>query len=124
MDLGQWRATDRISQNTVAILVTVAVMATFVGAEHQGDDRVVFLRASAAAMIVLHSVLHVAMLRALDVMVRSHFPGAEHALAIYRDPCRLSHLDLAAIWLAFFVLVPLVFPMDTSAVLSLDPIER
>lgn len=110
MNLEQQRSTDRVSQNAITLLVTAAIMASFLLVDQQAEDRVAFVRGGAASMILLHSLLHLATLRGLDLMLRNRFPGAEQALELYRDPRRLSHLDLAAIWLGFFVLVRLVMP--------------
>lgn len=108
MNVEQRPLADPVSQNTITLVITAIIMASFLFADSEHEDRIVFIRTGAASMVVLHAILHLATLRALDLMSRNRFPGAEQALQLYRDPRRLSHFDLAAIWLGFFILVRVV----------------
>lgn len=71
-------------------------------------DRTLFLRDTAMMFAIAHCGWHFLVLRGLRRLVARAVAGADEALGAYLDPLRISHLDMAAAWLAFALLVRFV----------------
>lgn len=105
--LEQWAASDRHRKNLVAIVLSGGVMVWLSVAAWGMPDRVAFLRGAAVAFSAAHGVRHVLVLSTLARLRREGMAEAARALDAYRDPLRLTSLDLAVAWLGFMVLVPI-----------------
>ena len=94
--------------NISALTVTGILMLLLADSEPQELARIEFLRGSAVLLIALHAAMHVGFLNALRLMALLNVAQTQDALDTYRDPRRISHLDLAAMWLGFYALAPLL----------------
>jgi len=108
MRVENWFATPLRRANTSALTVTGALMLILADCEPKDIEPLEFMRGSAALLIALHAAMHVGMLNALRLMSLLKVAHTEQALNLYRDPRRVSHLDLAAIWLGFYALAPVL----------------
>jgi hypothetical protein len=106
--LEQWATSDRHRRNLLAVLLSCGVMVWLSVAAWGLPDRVAFLRSVAAAFAAAHGVRHVLVICTLARLRREGMAEAARALDAYRDPLRLNSLDLAAAWLGFMVLVPII----------------
>lgn len=101
-----WRPMPVARANTSALSLTAFTMLLLTRFEPEGVDAMDFIRGGAIFLMVAHAGFHVLMLNALKLMDVLEIAEAKHALETYRDPHRLSHLDLAAIWFGFYALAP------------------
>lgn len=108
MSVENWFAVPLRRANTSALAVTGVLMLILADCEPEDLEPLEFMRGSAALLIALHAAMHIAMLNALRLMALLNVAHTEQALHLYRDPRRVSHLDLAAIWLGFYALAPLL----------------
>ncbi len=105
MDLRTWISISRRRSNTTAIATTAILIGSLFYFDH-GPEGAAFARRTAVFMIVLHGLFHGLSIYGLRAMVRRGVENAELALSLYCDPRRISHLDLASIWLAMYVAAP------------------
>lgn len=108
MNVENWSAVPPGRANATALLTTIAAMAILISYEPEDMESIEFMRASALLLMAVHAILHVGTANALRVMALMELPHAEEALEAYRDPHRLSHLDLSATWLGFYSLAPVM----------------
>jgi len=59
-------------------------------------------------MVVLHGFFHGLSIYGLRLMALRGIENAELAFALYCHPRRISHLDVAAAWVATFAVAPYV----------------
>jgi hypothetical protein len=103
-----WLAIPVGHANMAALSVTACVMVLLAGHEAEGLDAAAFVRTSALALIAVHAGFHSLTVNVLKFMELLDVAEATPALRAYRDPRRVSHLDLAALWLAYYALTPYV----------------
>ncbi len=108
MNVENWLAAPIRRANTSVLTITGVLMLLLADCEPDNVEPLEFMRGSATLLIALHAVMHVGMLNALRLMALLDVAHTEHALNLYRDPRRISHLDLAAIWLGFYALAPVL----------------
>jgi len=107
MDLERWLSIPRSQSNLVSVATTVAFMALLVF-RYSGPDPVMVVREVAMLMALMHGLMHLMAIRGLNALVRRGAPLGRQALEAYRDPRRVSHLDIAAAWGGLYVLAPYV----------------
>jgi hypothetical protein len=101
-----WLAIPVERTNAAAVATTAALM-LFLADYHPDDvEAVEFMRANAVVLIAAYAAWHIVTLNSLKFLELLEVAEAKPALARYRDPRRVSHLDLAAAWLGFYALVP------------------
>jgi mannose/fructose/N-acetylgalactosamine-specific phosphotransferase system component IIC len=106
MNLESWLAVPLKRTNTTAIGSTLFAMLFLAAYKPEEIEHIHFMRAYAILLMAVHIALHVGTLNALRFMTQLQLAHAEDALTSYRDPRRISHLDLAAAWLGFHSLSP------------------
>lgn len=94
--------------NMAALSVTAAAMFLLSVHEPEGSDTIAFARRSALLLMAVHGGFHALTINGLKLMALLEMAEAVPALRAYRDARRVSHLDLAALWLAYFALVPYI----------------
>lgn len=99
-----WLAVPLSRTNAAAAAVTAVVMLLLIGSQPDAA----LLRANALVLMMVHATLHALTLNSLKLLRTQHFATAQATLARYRDPRRVSHLDLAAAWLGFYCLAPYI----------------
>ena len=87
-----------ISAVTIAVAVTLA---------HETPDPASTVRGMAIVFAAVQSIAHAATTGALRALASFGLAEGVVALASYRDPRRLSAMDLAVMWLAVAVTAPL-----------------
>jgi hypothetical protein len=111
MNVETWSTAPLRRSNATAVASAACAMAFLIVYESEELEQIEFVRASAAMLIALHAAFHIGTLNALKFMALMQVAGAARALDSYRDPRRISHLDLAAAWIAFYALTPYVAPL-------------
>ena len=106
MNLENWLGAPLKRTNTTAAASTLCAMLYLLAYEPEEIEQIQFMRACATLLIALHFAFHIGTLNALKFMAQLQLAHAEHALVSYRDPRRISHLDLAAAWLGFYSFCP------------------
>jgi hypothetical protein len=106
MNLENWLAVPLKRTNTAAVGSTLVAMLFLVAYKPEEIEHIRFMRAYAVLLIAVHIAFHIGTLNALKFMALQQISHAEHALTSYRDPHRISYLDLAAAWLGFYSLSP------------------
>jgi hypothetical protein len=106
MNLENWLAVPLKRTNATAVASTLCAMLFLVAYEAEKIEQIQFMRAYAILLMAVHIAFHVGTLNALKFMALLQLAHAEHALTSYRDPRRISHLDLAAAWLGFYSVSP------------------
>lgn len=96
-----WCRRPRLQANRAVVTVGVLTMTWITVFAWPMPDRVTFLRNVALMFAATHGTWHVLVRRGLRRLCARGVAGADEALASYLDPLRISHLDLAAAWLAF-----------------------
>jgi hypothetical protein len=99
-----WLSASLARTNAAGAAVTATVMLLLVSYQPEAA----FLRMNALVLMAAHATLHALTLNSLKFLRTQHFATAQATLARYRDPRRVSHLDLAAAWLGFYTLAPYV----------------
>lgn len=105
-DLKRWTSRPLWLLNGIAIASTTILMVWLFALRQRLPEPEAQLRHIAILFMSIHGLLHVLSRRGLQLMVQHHKAGAEEALRVYLDVRRISHLDLAVAWIAFFALVP------------------
>ena len=106
MNTQSWLAVP-LARVNVSAVATTAIAMLFLLSYHPEDVQPEdFIRANALVLLAAHGVLHALTLHTLKVLQLMDFAEAGTVLARYRDPRRVSHLDLAATWLGFYALAP------------------
>lgn len=108
MNVENWLSVRHGRANATTLTSVVCAMLFLIAYEPKDVEQVEFMRASAVLLVALHTAFHVCTLNALKLMAVLQVVDAEHALENYRDPRRVSHLDLAATWLGFYALTPYI----------------
>ena len=103
--LDTWAALPPRQTNTGAVVFTVLMMVCLLGGTWDMPSRVAFLRGVAAAFVALHGALHLAIIRGLVRMQSRGIAAADRALRAYRDPRRVTNLDLVIGWAGYAVLI-------------------
>jgi hypothetical protein len=98
------RSVARTNARVLGIMAIVVVM-MLVGARHSADPAG-FVRGVALAFAICQGTLHYVSLAMLRMLVGLGLPEAANALAAYRDPQRLSNLDMAMVWGLLALAVP------------------
>ena len=107
--LGRWLTVPIAHANMVGVLTAAVAMAIVIAFdEPDPEGGGTLLRDRVLIIAVMHALFHWLSLRALQAMVDNRVEDAEPALTVYRDPRRISHLDLAAAWFALFALAPYI----------------
>lgn len=106
MDDNAWTSASRQRSNLIALTTTALLMLCLFVLDHEPVERLALVRRTALFMVVTHTTFHGISLLALWSMVRRGVENAELALAFYRHPRRLSHLDLAVGWIGLFAAAP------------------
>jgi hypothetical protein len=106
MNLENWLAVPLKRTNATAVASTLCAMLFLVAYEPEEMQRLQFMRAYAIFLFAVHTAFHIGTLNTLRFMADLQLPHADHALTSYRDPRRISHLDLAAAWLGFYSVSP------------------
>jgi hypothetical protein len=101
-----WRAVPIARSNATALAITALAMLFLAGYQPEDLDQVAFMRANALVLIAAHGTLHALTVNSLKFLAMLGAPAAQPALARYRDPRSVSHLDLAAAWLGSYALTP------------------
>ncbi|HTY66745.1 MAG TPA: hypothetical protein VMH36_08845 [Alphaproteobacteria bacterium] len=96
--LDTWAALPPRQTNTGAVVFTVLMMVCLLGGTRDMPSRASFLRGVAVAFVGLHGVLHLAIIRGLARMQSGGIAAAGRALRAYRDPRRVTNLDLVIGW--------------------------
>ncbi len=99
--LNRWARLPPRQTNTGAVAFTGLMMACLLGATWDMPARAAFLRGVALAFLVLHGGLHLLILRLLTRWQARGLSAAGRVLAAYRDPRRVTNLDLAIGWAGF-----------------------
>jgi hypothetical protein len=96
-----------LARVNVSAVATTAIAMLFLLSYHPEDVQPEdFIRGNALVLLAAHGALHALTLHSLKFLQLLDFAEASTALARYRDPRRVSHLDLAAAWLGFYALAP------------------
>jgi len=103
--LDRWAETPPHQTNVGLIAFTVLMMVGLLGATWDMPERAPFLRGVAMVFIGIHGVLHLLMWRALARLRARGLIAAERAFAAYRDPHRVTNLDLAIGWAGYAILI-------------------
>jgi len=127
--MSEWKRPEPANQNhNVADRLTSAALVDWSRRPHQQANRAVatfallamtwltafawqmpegtsFLRHIGLIFVCTHALWHAVLLRALRRLCVRGVAGADEAMAAYLDPRRISNLDMAAVWLAFTLLV-------------------
>lgn len=103
--LERWAKLPARQTNTGAIAFTGLMMACLLGATWDMPARAAFLRGVALAFAILHGGLHLLIVRLLMRLRTRGLTTAGRALAAYRDPRRVTNLDLAIGWVGYGVLI-------------------
>ena len=106
--LDRWAETPPRQTNVGVIAFTVLMMIGLLGATWDMPDRAPFLRGVAMVFIGLHAILHLLTVRALTRLQAKGLAAAKRASAAYRDPHRVTNLDLAIGWTGFAFLVSIL----------------
>lgn len=81
------------------------MMVCLLGGTWDMPGRAAFLRGVAAVFVIIHGALHLLIVRVLVRLRAEGVAAAGRALAAYRDPRRVTSLDLVFGWTAFAVLI-------------------
>jgi hypothetical protein len=103
-----WLARPRRKANVAALAcVSLTMLALFVAASGL-PDRDEVLRGTALFFVGIHCMLHLTWIRWLKHERNSGVAVAEAALQEYRDPRRVTGLDVAMAWLGFAAFAPVL----------------
>jgi len=106
MNTANWISVPIARSNTNALAATAVAMLFLACYEPEEYPPLDFMRANALLLIGVHAILHAITLNSLRLMDMLEVAEAKSALERYRDPRRVSHLDLAAAWLGYHALSP------------------
>ncbi len=105
--LKRWSQRPIRQANLRAVGITLATVAMMMLAASQTPDPMPVIRGMAILLAATQSVVHFVTVAALRGFSALGISAAPAALASYRDPRRLSAMDLAAAWLACAAVAPL-----------------
>ena len=105
-ELEKWAALPRGEANLRLVALLVASMAAISLVGWDAPNRTVLLRGAALCMATVHGIRHGVTIWLLDGLRDRGIAVADLVLRSYLEPMRVTHLDLAACWLAYVVLVP------------------
>ncbi len=112
--LDRWASLPPRQTNTGVITFTALMMVCLLGGTWDMPGRAAFLRGVAAVFIALHGLLHWFVIRSLAGLHARGVAAAGRALRAYKDPQRVSSLDLAIGWLGFAVLISILNGLYTA----------
>ena len=107
VSLKRWAERPIRRANLRAAGISVAMIAITVTLAHETPDPASAVRGMTIVFAVVQSVAHVVTTGALRALTSFGLAEGAVALASYRDPRRLSCMDLAAMWLAVAITAPL-----------------
>ena len=99
MNATDWLSVPLARVNAAAVATTAAAMLFLVSYHPEEIEPSDFIRANALVLVAAHGALHALTVHSLRLLDMLEVAEAGQALARYRDPRRISHLDLAAAWL-------------------------
>ena len=105
--LKRWAERPIRRANLRAAGISVVTIAFTVTLAHETPDPASAVRGMAILFAAFQSVAHVVTTGALRALTSFGLAEGAVALASYRDPRRLSAMDLAVMWLAVAVTAPL-----------------
>jgi hypothetical protein len=108
--LDKWSARPLREANAVTLMIPLLVMGWVVQIAWPMPDRAALLRAIALMFVAVHVARHWWTIRVFRRLADHGLAAAATALAAYRDPRRISSLDLAALWLALAATAPMLAP--------------
>ncbi len=106
--LTAWAALPPTRANRRYIIWTGLTMLLIVIASRHEVSQVALVRDLTMVMMGVHGLLHVTLLGAFDWLSRKGIPEAQRAREAYLAPRRVTNLDLAAVWAAFFAIVAIL----------------
>ena len=115
-----WSRVPLSRANRTLVIVGVLTMVWLTVFAWDMPDRPTFLRNVAMMFMVVHTGWHFFVLHGLKRLEARGIAGASQALGTYKASRRISHLDVAAAWLAFALLVRF-FELMSSAGLPALP---
>jgi len=104
--LRRWTQRPLWVLNAMATAATVVLMVWIFSLGYRVPDPERHLRYAALVLMSVHGILHYLSRRGLEAMVERQQEGADTALRAYLDVRRISHLDQAIAWVAFFAVAP------------------
>lgn len=112
--LNRWSSRPLRQANVIALFAPLLSMMWLVQLTLHVADRTAILRVISLVFIALHAARHWWTIRVFTNLSEQGLMAAATALAAYRDPRRLSNLDLAAAWLAFAAATPFLSSISAS----------
>jgi hypothetical protein len=106
MDIKTWMAVSRSRSNLGAVAMTALLMSSLFVLDHGPMERLAFVRRTAMFMIAVHAIFHGMSVLGLRSLMLRGVENADLALAYYRHPRRISHLDLSVGWIGLFAAAP------------------
>ena len=103
--LDRWAALSPRQTNTGLIAFTALMMVCLLGGTWDMPDRAAYLCGIALIFAGTHGLLHLLTLRGLRRLQTKGVAAAGRALAAYRDPRRVTHLDLVIGWMGYAALM-------------------
>jgi hypothetical protein len=104
--LEQWTARSCGLANRAVAVVTIISMTAIAAIAAGKPDTGQFLRDASSVFFAGHLLMYVLVRRHLGELRKRGLPAAAAALEAYRDPRRITNLDLAVAWACFFLLAP------------------
>jgi len=101
-------ARPRRSVNIAALAMTAAMMTWLVAVACKTPDPVLLLKHAAFFVFALHAGQHAFFLSMLRRFRDRGVPEAAIALEAYRDPRRISNLDVAMLWVGLAAFSPVI----------------
>lgn len=105
-NLIKWAARPRRLVNIAALAMTAAMMMWLVVFACKSHDPAAMLKDTAFVVFALYASQHVFFLFMLRLFRDRGVPEAALALEAYRDPRRISHLDVAMLWVGLAATSP------------------
>jgi hypothetical protein len=112
--LRQWMARPRRVANVRALAAMCLTMLLLAVTAANAPERNDLLRGVAVFFSGIHFVLHATWVRWLKQQLAAGIPEAAAALQAYRDPRRITGLDVAMAWLGFAALAPTFAALFTA----------
>jgi len=105
-NLKRWSARPIGQSNRQAIGVCLVMMLLLIAASGYSADATAAMRATAGLFAATHGALHMSAIIRLRKLNMAGMSEAAEALRSYRDPFRISNLDIAVAWAAFALVAP------------------
>ena len=107
-NLKRWSERPIAASNLQAVGISLVTVAMMILAASRTPDPGSAMRGMAIVLVVIQSIAHVVTTGMLQVLIALRVNEAEMALASYRDPRRLSGLDMAMMWMVVALATPFV----------------